>query len=203
MVCDHEAGNRRIAALAQADPEHFVSACTVSPWRGVAARPILADAVDGGARMLVLAPVLQGFSPCDFDLLGPVMEAADERRLPIYLHTGPQGCGTPSQVMLLAERFAECRLILGHCGSTDHAYDMPAALTRGLANVWFEISFVRPWAVPRYLELAGPGRLMFGSGMPRNDLGFELQFLDSILPIRDHPGLYGRSLQRRLEEVRP
>jgi predicted TIM-barrel fold metal-dependent hydrolase len=201
IVIDYARGNRR-GAQAAAESERFIAACTLTPWIGGGAAAVVEQSVDAGAKMLVLAPALQGFNPCDFELLEPTLAAAAQRNLPVYLHTGPHGTGSPSQVLLLAQQFPDNRLVVGHCGSTDHAYDMPAALELRLPNVWFELSFVRPWVVPRYVELAAPGKLVFGSGMPRNDLRFELEALNAVLPIREHPGVYGQNLQRLIEEVR-
>lgn len=196
------AGNERIARIAEQSNGRLIAACTVSPWHGADAPRLLKSAVDAGARMLVFAPALQGFNPCD-ELVDPLVEAAASLTLPIYVHTGPHSVGAPTQVVSLALRHPAARFILAHCGSTDYGWDMPTILGLQLPNVWFELSFVRPWAVANYGKLTDESRLIFASSAPRNNLNFELRQLQQWWPIANHPATYGGNLQRLLAEVRP
>lgn len=196
------AGNERVARLAARSEGRFIAACSISPWHGDDAPPMLEQAVAAGARMLVLAPALQGFNPCD-DLVDPLLHAAATKNLPVYFHTGPHSTGGPTQVALLALRHPRTRFILGHCGSTDFAWDMPAVLTMKLPNLWCESSFVRPWAMPGYAALANESRFIFASSAPRNDLAFELQQANGFWPVTEHPETYGGNLKHLLSEVTP
>lgn len=196
----NEAGNARIAQIAGRSDGRLIPACSVNPWHGRDGVNLLARAVAGGARMLVLAPALQGFNACD-ELADPLIEAAAQRRVPIYIHTGPHSMGAPTQVAMLAMRHPDARMILAHCGSTDYGWDMPTVLGLRLENLWFELSFVRPWAVPGYAKLSDESRLIFASSAPRNDLRFELDQLRQRWPIEEHPGTYGENLARLLAEV--
>ena len=142
-----------------------------------------------GARMLVFAPALQGFLTVD-ELVHPLVELAGRLRVLIYVHTGPHSHGAPTQVVLLAQRHPATRFILGYCGATDHAWDMPAILKHhALTNLWFELSMVRPWAVPTYLQAVKSDRLIFASASPRNDPRFELEQLNAVLPVAEHPDI--------------
>lgn len=141
--------------------------------------------------MLVLAPALQGFMMTD-ELVAPVCEAAAALNLPVYVHTGPHAHGAPSQVVLAAELFPCTRFILGHCGGTDHGWDMPAILRAHRPdNLWFELSLARPWAASGYVELAGADRLIWASGAPRNQPAFELEQLRSRLDAQAAPAILG------------
>ena len=202
IVIDNAGGNQRMLDAARAADGRFIPACSVNPWRQAEACQLLTAAVHNGAKMLVLAPMLQGFNPTD-ELTEPLLELAGQLRVPVYIHTGPHSSGAPSQVVLLAERFGQTRFILGHCGSTDFVWDMPAILEHHrLPNVWYELSLVRPWIVGRYLELAGPTRLIYGSSAPRNDPVFELAQFTNYLPAQDYPQVYGGNLATLLAEVR-
>jgi predicted TIM-barrel fold metal-dependent hydrolase len=200
IAVHNEAGNERVVRIAERSEGRLVAACTVSPWQGDSCMELLNRAIDGGARLLVLSPSQQGFNPCD-ELVDPLMHAAADKNLPVYFHTGPHSVGAPTQMMLLAMRHPHTRVILAHCGSTDYSWDMPAVLELGLPNVWFELSFVRPWAIPGYAKLSDESRLIFASGSPRNDLSFELEHANRHWPIADHPGTYRDNLQRLLSEV--
>ncbi len=196
----HAEGNDRILKLASASGGRFIPACSVSPWRGEEGLRLLREASRCGAKMLVLAPMLQGFIPTD-EIADPLLKLAGELRMPVYVHTGPHSAGGPTQGVLMAEAHPGTNFILGHCGSTDHAWDMPVILQRNrLPNVWYEASLVRPWAVPGYLKAAGSSRIIFGTAMPRNDMEFELAQLRRLLPEEEHPDVYGGNLARLLGE---
>jgi predicted TIM-barrel fold metal-dependent hydrolase len=194
-------GNRRVLAMAASGGGRFVAACTASPWLGDEAVAIVREAVAGGAQMLVLAPALQGFILTD-DLTDGLLAAAAEMNLPVYVHTGPHGHAGPTQLALVAQKHGNARFILGHGGSTDHAWDMPAVLRLKLPNVWYETSLIRPWAVPNYGNIIGEDRLIFGSSAPRNVPGFELEHADKHWPRAQHPNTYGPNLAKLLSGVR-
>jgi predicted TIM-barrel fold metal-dependent hydrolase len=195
------AGNRRIAAMAREARGRFIPACTVNPWTGPDGIDELKRAVgEGGARMLILGPALQGFITTD-DLCDALLAEAARMNLPVYFHTGPHSSAAPTQVALLAERFPDARFILGHCGSTDYAHDMPSVFRMKLANLWFELSFVRPWSIASYAQQSDESRLIFGSSSPRNDLAFELAQFDEHWPRREHPGTYGGNLLKLIDNV--
>jgi predicted TIM-barrel fold metal-dependent hydrolase len=150
--------------------------------------------------MLVLAPALQGFCVSD-PLTDNLLATAAELGVPIYVHTGPHSSSAPTQLVLVAAKHPAAKFILGHCGSTDYAHDMPAVLQCGLTNVWFELSLVRPWVVADYCELGGFSRLIFASSAPRNDPNLELQYFRRYLSIDTHAAIFGENLRRLLEEI--
>ncbi len=197
IVIDNDDGNRRILALATQHPGRFLPACSINPWRRDAC-DALGQTVRDGAKMLVLAPALQGFIPTD-ELTDDLLDAAGVLKLPVYVHTGPHAHGGPTQVVLLAERHPRTPFIVGHCGTTDHAWDMPTIFRRHMAaNLWFELSFVRPWGA----ATLPTDKLIFGTSAPRNDPVFELKQLDQYLPIAEHADVYGGNLARLIAEVR-
>ena len=105
-----------------------------------------------------------------------------------------------TQVVLAAAEHPGVRFILGHCGSTDYAVNMPAVLRAAGKNVWFELSLVRPWASVGYAAAGGRHRLVFGSSAPRNHPAFELRALRDWLPIEEYPDVYGGNMAALLAE---
>jgi len=200
IAVDNVLGNRRIFQMASESKGRFIPACTVNPWFGDKGIAEMKRAAIAGARLLVLAPALQGFVLTDEICDGLFPEAA-QMNLPVYVHSGPHSSSCPTQLALVAERFQQCRFILGHCGSTDYSYDMPPVFGMKLPNLWFELSFVRPWLITAYVQQAGESRIIFGSSCPRNDLAFELEQSNSHWPIKDHPETYGGNLLRLIKEV--
>lgn len=196
-------GNARILDMARESGGRFIPACSVNPWHGLEAISLLDEAAEKGAKILVLAPSLQGFILTD-EVTDELMARAGDLRLPVYIHTGPHCSAGPSQVVLVAQRFPETQFILGHGGTTDHAYDMsPILRAHRSENLWFELSFIRPWAVPSMLEICGSDRFVYGSSAPRQSQAFELQYLREAMPIEDYPGPYGGNLRRLLGEEEP
>ncbi len=197
----NEEGNQRLLAAAGRAGGRFIPACAATPWRGEEAIASLDRAVRGGCRLLVFAPAVQGFMMTD-DRVAPLLHRAGELDLTVYVHTGPHSMGAPTQAVLAAQRHPGTRLILGHCGSTDHAWDIGAVARCHLAdNLFLETSLARPWTVPQYLEAAGADRVIYASGAPRTDLAFELDRMRETLPVETHPGLYGDNLRRILGEA--
>ena len=167
-------------------------------WPGWLRRIAARDS--GGREDARAGTALQGFCLGD-ELADDLLRAAAELRVPVYVHTGPHSASTPTQLVLLAARHPQTRFILGHCGSTDYASDMPAVMEAPQENVWYETSLARPGAVARYGTTAGASKLIFGSSAPRHDPAFELKFLDQLWPIAEHADTYGGNLLRLLSEV--
>ena len=200
LALSNAAGNDRMLQLSQRFGDRLIPACTVNPWSGAAGCPELRRVVRAGAKMLVLAPALQGFHLGD-PVTDELLRSAEELRVPVYVHTGPHSAAAPTQLVLLAAAYPATSFILGHCGSTDYAHDMPAVLRAAPENVWFELSMVRPFAASDYAAGVDRGRLIFGSSAPRNHPGFELRHLDEYLPIEDHPDVFGGNLLSLLAKV--
>jgi len=198
LAVDCAKGNRRMLRLAAKHAGRFIPACSANPWLGKRAIKMVREAVAGGAKLIVLAPAIQGFILSD-DLADDLCATAGELGVPVYVHTGPHSSSAPTQLMLVALKHPGTKFILAHGGTTDHAWDMMPILRDGLANVWFDVSLCRPWTVPAYAPLTDKSRLIWGSSAPRNDPGYELRASDSNWPIKDHPEFYGANLAALLK----
>jgi len=194
-------GNNRILEISRKAQGRFIPACTVNPWFGAAACQELRRAVEAGAKMAVLAPALQGFCFGD-ELLDGLLDTAAELRVPVYVHTGPHSFGAPTQLIVAAAECPAVRFILGHCGSTDFARDMPDAIRLASENVWFEVSLLDPWAAAQYAKAGNRQKVLFGSSAPRSNPAFELRSLMSMLPAQDYPDVYGGNLAALIAEIR-
>ncbi|MEN6450276.1 MAG: amidohydrolase family protein [Thermoguttaceae bacterium] len=199
IAVENAQGNDRILELSRLSKGRFIPACTVNPWFGPAGCQELRRAVATGARMLVLAPALQGFIAND-ELTSGLLQTAGQLDVPVYVHTGQHSSAAPTQVVLLAARHPETTFVLGHCGSTDYAHDMPAVLRSATKNLWFEASLARPWAVGAYTAALAGRNMIFGSSAPRNDPAFELKHLTRYLPLDEYPNVYGGNLAKLLKE---
>ncbi len=200
IAANNASGNRRVAEISRQSQGRFVPACAVNPWFGEAACREFRRAVADGARMLVLAPALQGFCFGD-ELPDDLLTVAAELRVPVYVHTGPHSFGAPSQVIVAAAERPGVRFILGHCGTTDYGRDMPAVFNAATENIWFDLSLMHPQGALRHAKVADRRRLIFGTSAPRKNAAFELRALNALLPVEDYPDIYGGNLASLLAEA--
>ena len=194
-VRNHE-GNDFILRAAAANPSRFIPTCTANPWLGGEAIEEARRAIGEGAQMLVLDPVVQGFGLGD-DLAYPLIEAATDCGVPVYVHTGGYHHGTPAQLGLTARRFPRTTFIMGHCGSCDFKVDA-VEVARGHPNIFAETSLTRSFGAVSLVEALGDRRVIMGSAAPLNDLVFEWRETIKLIPEQDHPGFYGGTIQSLL-----
>lgn len=199
-VFNHE-GNDNVLRAASANRERFIPACSVNPWYGDQGIEEFRRALDAGARMLVLHPLVQGFSAND-ELVFPLLDIAATERVPVYVHTGPPGNSTPWQIVDLAELFPSLDLIMGHCGATDFWNDVPDAAVAA-PNIYLESSLARPFHFARYMAAVGKHKGIVGSWAPLNNLEFEWSQMRSFLPQDVFADSSGANLARLFDKRAP
>ena len=189
-------GNDCMRQAAQAHPDRFIATCSVNPWSGEEALQELRRAIGEGARMLVLHPLVQGYTAND-ELVFPVLELAAAERIPVYVHTGPPGNSTPWQIVDLAEQYSSLDIIMGHCGATDFWNDVPDSAASA-ANIYLESSLARPFHFARYMDSVGKHKGIIGSWAPLNKLGFEWDQMRKFLRPEVFAETSGNNLARLL-----
>lgn len=189
-------GNETICKAAHAHRSRFIAACSVNPWYGRSAVEEFRRAVGEGARILVLHPLVQGFSAND-ELVFPLLDEAAAQRVPVYVHAGPPGNSTPWQITDIAERYAQLNFIMGHCGATDFWNDVINA-TSAVDNIYLESSLARPFAFAGYMDALGKHQGIMGSWSPLNDLGFEWEQIRKFVPPEVFSEISGKNLAKLL-----
>jgi predicted TIM-barrel fold metal-dependent hydrolase len=172
IAVSNKAGNDLVAEAVRRHPDRFVGTVTVNPWYLDEALEELDRGLALGLVGLQLHPALQGIQPLDrhVDTLVAHAVAADQ---PVYIHTGTPIVGHPFQVAELALRHPSGRFVMGHSGHSDFWIDvLPAAMSA--PNIWLETSYKSPHVIGEYVAALGPGRVLFGSDSPRNDMALEL-----------------------------
>lgn len=172
IAVDNAEGNDFLLRTVERWPDRFGGFATVNPWYGERAVAELRRAIGLGLVGVKLHPVLQGFLLCD-PLVHPVIEAAIELDVPVYVHTGTPVNALPLQLAELAQRYPEGRFIMGHMGNPDFWLDVPTALSQA-PNLWAELSPCLPGMVNRIVEAGFADRLIFGSDAPLTDLALEV-----------------------------
>ncbi len=198
MAVRNREGNDFLLKAADVHPDRLIPSCSANPWYGEEAVEEVQRALGAGARMLVLSPAVQGFL-ADDELVWPLLELAGNAKVPVYIHTGPSGSATPWHLVNLAGRFPSLDLIMGHCGATDLWNDVMEA-ARASDQVHLESSLARPFAFCRYLDQLGGKKGIMGSFAPINELTFEWEQMDMVLPEEMREDVCGGNLIRLLEK---
>lgn len=132
----------------------------------------------GAAGFGELRPHSQGWDP-----LGPaacrLYSMAEEASAILLWHVsepvghrypGKTGGITPAELSEVALRFPALRQIAGHLGAGTAFFLLMPELREPLRNLWFDTAATSllydDSAVERVLDLAGPGRVLFGSDYP-------------------------------------
>lgn len=196
LAISNREGNESMVRAARAHRDRFIPACSVNPWYGQKAIEEFQRALSEGARMLVLHPMVQGFSAND-ELVFPLLDVAGAEQIPAYFHTGQPGNSTPWQIIDLADRYPDLSLIMGHCGATDFWNDVPDAAA-AVPNVYLESSMARPFNFARYMETVGKHKGIIGSWAPLNNLEFEWEQMRKFISEDVYAEISGNNLARLL-----
>jgi predicted TIM-barrel fold metal-dependent hydrolase len=123
---DPEKCNDYIAAVVQADPEHFIGFASVNPaFRGpTAAVAELGRAVtELGLAGVKLYPMYQHWAANDRDLAFPIYRKAAELRIPVMIHQAGSTridakleLGRPALLDDIGREFRGLTVIIAHCG---------------------------------------------------------------------------------------
>jgi predicted TIM-barrel fold metal-dependent hydrolase len=128
---------------------------------------------DAGARALKIYPTYQWFYPND-PMLSNMYAAAQERRLPVMIHTGSSifptskiKYGNPIYLDDVAVDFPRLNIVLAHSGRGPW-YEHAVTLARTRPNVFLEISGIPPHRLLEYLPAVArlADKTIFGSDWP-------------------------------------
>jgi predicted TIM-barrel fold metal-dependent hydrolase len=178
-------GNSFVADAARNFPQRFTGFATVNPWsRGAGIDALRRAHGEHGAAGLVLHPILQGFEAND-PLVFPLVEAALELDLVIYVTGGAPYLAMPYKIADLAGRYPEGRFVMGHAGWDFH-FDVPYCL-EACPNLWAETSKNGLANLEALARRFGASRLLFGSDYPFSSFEGEIEKI-RLLPGVDEEG---------------
>jgi predicted TIM-barrel fold metal-dependent hydrolase len=143
-----------------------------------------------GLRGIKLMPMYAGFSP-DEERLEPMWSYAEERGLPVLLHTGttfvsqaPLAFTLPRLIEPVAVRHPALKIILAHLG---HPYEGECvAVIRKHGNVFADVSALhyRPWQLFHSLMLVQEygvwNKVLFGTDFPFTTVNASLEGLRGL-----------------------
>jgi predicted TIM-barrel fold metal-dependent hydrolase/RimJ/RimL family protein N-acetyltransferase len=199
--------NDAVADAVRRAPNRLIGFARVDPRQGAAAVAELHRSVEQlGLRGLMLHPWEELF-PINDRLVDPLVAHARERRIPVQIAGGFPLVSHAAQIADLARRFPDVPILAAHGGQINISgrglYEAGQML-RACANVLLQTSGVyrEDWIEDMARDI-GASRIVFGSGAPYYDLGFELERIRRLhLPAADRDAIAGANLARLLGTVR-
>jgi len=168
--------DRHVADYVAAHPEALVGFLSVDPTQTGWEDELRFGHEELGLRGIKLMPMYAGFK-VDEPRLAPLWEYAEERGLPVLMHTGttflrqaPLECTFPRLVEPVALRYPGIRFVLAHLG---HPWEGECVVTiRKHPNVFADLSALhyRPWQLYQSLMLVQEygvwDKVLFGTDYP-------------------------------------
>ena len=158
-------------------PDRLSGLVWIDPKEGEKAlRDIEIGIEDWGFRGLKLHPLLDSYLP-DSEILDPVMDLAERRKVPTLFHCGHPPWSLPWHFGNLADRYPGVRIILGHMGHGHIVYINGALdVARRHENIYLETSGMPMHSkIKEAVETIGVDRVMYGSDAPFGHPAFEIE----------------------------
>ena len=207
ILCSHvrcmfgrvDVGNRAVLEAMRAAPGRILGYVIVWPAEGDRVRAETARCIDDGFTGIKLHNS-NGF-PYTEPAYEPALEIANDRRLPVLLHTW----GTDemfSQVRTIAEKFPRLNLLLAHAGSS--RVEEYVKIARELENVYLDIcmSATPRGLVERLFAEAGHDKVVWGSDATFLNMAHQIgKVLGARLSDEDKRKLLSANARRILEQV--
>ena len=186
-----EANDYIIAAAAEY-PQQLTGFCAVNPAWGDMALAEVKRCADAGLRGIgELHPDTQGFDLGDAAVMGPLMELARRRELPVLVHCSEpvghqypgKGRTTPDKVYRFIRNFPENTIIGAHWGGGLAFYGLMPELPGELARVYFDTAaspfLYRQEVFAVAAQTIGADKILFGSDYPLMRPGRVLRQVES------------------------
>jgi predicted TIM-barrel fold metal-dependent hydrolase len=171
---DYRGANRTVIADAAASSGRLVPFCRLDPYREPVAEASVC--VEEGARGIKLHPRAERFD-LDLPAVGEIFGFAEDRGLPVLVHSGGGMAPLAGHVLALTTEFPEVPLILAHAGISDLT-----ALWRRVddcPNLFFDSSWWNAADLLALFALVPPGRVLYGSDMP-----YETPLQNAVVALR-------------------
>jgi uncharacterized protein len=123
----------------------------------------LEEALDAGARGIKLHLSSDDFTLAD-ERLERVFAVADERRLPVLVHAGPEVGSVGEDALGTCARWPGLRMVLAHCGLAGLGRLWPHV--PATPNLFFDTSWWTPAHLLAVFRLLPPGRILAASDLP-------------------------------------
>ena len=117
-----------------------------------------------------------------------VLTVAEERNMPVMLHSGENDGSRPKELARIADKFHSLRFCFAHCRPMDEM----AKVVDDCPNVWTDTAYMALDKFSHLRDYDWHGRLMFGTDLPvwqaHEKVGLDRRYLEYVAAMR-HAGL--------------
>ena len=135
----------------------------------------------------------------DAECLDPIMEAAKDLHIPVFIHSGHAPYALPWSIALLAERFPDVNIVMIHMGHGHGVYiDAALKMARRYSNLYLEMSGMPMNSkIKEAYKTVGNDRIFFGTDAPFHHPTIEMQkVLTSGLTEQEMEDVFYNNLQK-------
>jgi len=190
------AGNDEVIEAARAFPGRIFGYAILWPTSAAWVREETLRCLDAGFVGVKLHNA-NGF-PYTHPAYAPAFEIADDRKLPVLLHTYGEAPEL-AQARELAGRYPNVRLLLAHAGAKDA--DGYVSIANDCANVYLDLCMSRQWRglIERFCAEVGADRIVWGSDATFLNMAHQIgKVLGAHIPDEDKTKLLSTNARRIL-----
>jgi uncharacterized protein len=158
-------------------PDRILGMVYPNPYDGQKAVDMIYDYVQNkGFKGIKCNPLKQAYV-ADDEIMDPIMQAAEDLDIPVFMHCGHPPYSLPWSIALLAERFPKVKLTMIHMGHGHGVYiDASLKMAKRYPNLYLEMSGMpMPSKIREAYEEVGHDRIMFGTDAPFHPAAVESQ----------------------------
>lgn len=174
-------------------PDRIIGLVYPNPWDGEKAVKEIYDYVQNKGFRGIKANPLKHAYVADAELMDPIMEAAKDLNIPVFMHCGHPPYSLPWSIALLAERHPEVKLVMIHMGHGHGVYiDAALKMAKRYPNLYLEMSGMpMPAKIKEAYEEVGAERILFGTDAPFHPAAVEaMKVLTSGLGEKELADVY-------------
>jgi len=163
-------GNNLVMEAVKKYPDRLAGLCVINPKHGQYAQQEAQRCLASGIGGIKLHPVLHGFYPISGEIVNPIMEIAEEARVPVVTHSDfNAACCTPYEVARLAARFPRVTVVMLHMGIDPEGLAHIPNIVAPVSNLVVDTSLTADLPHGVYVNSVrklGADRVLFGSDGP-------------------------------------
>lgn len=178
VLCSTDSTDNHLTAEAMEKyPDRFCGLVFANPLEGEKAVREIYDLVQNKGFCGIKLHPLQHAYVADGECLDPIMEAARELHIPVFMHSGHPPFSLPWSIALLAERFPDVNIVMIHMGHGHGVYiDAALKMAKRYSNLYLEMSGMPMNSkVKEAYETVGNNRIFFGTDAPFHHPSIEIQ----------------------------
>jgi predicted TIM-barrel fold metal-dependent hydrolase len=152
-------------------PDRLVAFAAVNPKGKDAVANLEEAVVKHGAKGLKIHPTFQALPADDEIWVYPLVQKAQELKIPVMFHSGEGPYATPWQIGLVAMDFPKVTIIMAHMGLNSLSYTEGAIkMAKKASNLVLETAgVVHDHPITKACQAIGSDRIIFGSDAPINN----------------------------------